>query len=78
MDAHLNDPPKMAHRSTTPSGKGKKNAELIRGISRYATDNASETMAEAFADIYANGENAQELSKEIKRLTLETLNKYKK
>lgn len=53
------------------------NAELISNISRYAADNASETMAEAFADIYANGENAQELSKEIKRLTIETLNKYK-
>lgn len=61
----------------TPYGKGKKNAELISNISRYAADNASETMAEAFADIYANGENAQELSKEIKRLTIETLNKYK-
>ena len=42
----------------TPYGKGKKNAELISNILRYAADNASETMAEAFADIYANGENA--------------------
>ena len=28
------------------------NAELISNISRYAADNASETMTEAFADIY--------------------------
>lgn len=61
----------------TPSGKGKKNAEIIRGISQYATDSASETMAEAFADVYANGDNAQELSKEIRRLTIETVEKYK-
>ncbi len=62
----------------TPYGKGKKNAELISSISRYASDTASETMAEAFADIYANGKNANPLSIEIKRLTLETLTKYKK
>ena len=61
----------------TPYGKGKKNAELINSISRYAGDTASETMAEAFADIYANGENASPLSVEIKRLTIERYKMYK-
>ena len=61
----------------TPYGKGKKNAELIGGISRYGQETASETMAEAFADVYANGENANPLSVEIKRLTIETLESYK-
>lgn len=60
----------------TPFGKGKKNAELIGGISRYGQETASETMAEAFADIYANGESANPLSLEIKRLTIETLKQY--
>jgi hypothetical protein len=61
----------------TPFGKGKKNAELIGGISRYAHDSASETMAEAFADVYANGTNAHPLSVEIRRLTGEQIKKYK-
>ena len=39
--------------------------------------NDSETMAEAFADVYANGDNANPLSKEIKRLTRLSMNKYK-
>lgn len=60
----------------TPYGKGKKNAELIGGISRYGQETASETMAEAFADVYANGENANPLSIEIKRLTAETVKNY--
>lgn len=61
----------------TPYGKGKVNAVLIGNISRYGQENASETMAEAFADVFANGENANPLSAEIKRLTLETLESYK-
>ncbi len=60
----------------TPYGKGKKNFELIDGISRYSHDTASETMAEAFADVYANGEKANPLSIEIKRLTAETVKNY--
>lgn len=60
----------------TPYGKGKKNAELIGGISRYGQETASETMAEAFADVYANGEKANPLSVEIKRLTAETVKNY--
>ena len=60
----------------TEYGKGKRNAELISGISRYGQENASETMAEAFADIYANGEKANPLSLEIMRLTKEKLSSY--
>lgn len=60
----------------TPYGKGKKNVELIGGISRYGQETASETMAEAFADVYANGEKANPLSIEIKRLTAETVKNY--
>lgn len=60
----------------TDFGKGKRNIELISTISRYAHDTASETMAEAFADVYANGENASPLSLEIERLTLETIKTY--
>lgn len=62
----------------TEYGKGKVNAQLIGGISRYGQSNASETMAEAFADCYANGENANPLSIEIKRLTLEKIETYNK
>jgi SPP1 gp7 family putative phage head morphogenesis protein len=62
----------------TPFGKGKRNAELISSISKYAQETASETMAEAFADIYANGENASPLSLEIERLTLELLSTYER
>ena len=60
----------------TPYGKGKKNAELIGGISQYGQETASETMAEAFADVYANGEKANPLSIEIKRLTAEVVKNY--
>lgn len=52
-------------------GQGKLNADMIRTISRYATDTASETLAEAFADVYNNGANASPLSIEIARLTKE-------
>jgi hypothetical protein len=60
----------------TPFGKGKRNVELISTISRYAHETASETMAEAFADVYANGKDASPLSVEIERLTLETIKTY--
>lgn len=60
----------------TEYGKGKRNADLISSISRYAQETASETMAEAFADIYANGVNANPLSLEIERLTMEALKSY--
>lgn len=61
----------------TEYGSGKTTTELVRSISAYALENDSETMAEAFADVYANGENANPLSKEIKRLTRTLMNKYK-
>lgn len=46
----------------TPEGKGKKNDELIRSVSGYATKNRSETLAECVADYAANGANAKPLS----------------
>lgn len=48
--------------------KGKKLSGLIDDISRYASESYSETMAEAFSDCFINGDNAHEISKEIKRL----------
>ncbi len=62
---------------STPYGKGKKKFDLQSAISRYASKTDSETMAEAFADVYINGENANPLSVEIKKLTIEQLKKYK-
>lgn len=62
----------------TPYGKGKRNADLIGAISQYANENASETMAEAYADIYDNGKDANPLSVEIKRLTKEQLEAYER
>ena len=62
----------------TEYGKGKKNVTLISAISRYAQDSASETMAEAFADVYANGKGANPLSLEIKRLTLEIFKTFER
>lgn len=61
----------------TAYGKGKRKADLIRTISRYALDNDSETLAEAFQDVFANGDNANPLSVEIKRLVADKLKKYK-
>ena len=61
----------------TPFGKGKKKATLINSISSYAAKDEQEALAEAFADIYVNGDNANPLSKENKRLTIERYNKYK-
>lgn len=46
----------------TPAGKGMKNADLISGVSGYATKNRSETLAECVADYAANGTNAKPLS----------------
>lgn len=61
----------------SPYGKGKKNNELLSGISRYSNYTASEAMAEAFADVFANGENANPLSIEIKRIVKEKMEAYK-
>lgn len=49
----------------TPEGKGLKNAELVEGVSRYAVQNRSETLAECIGDYVANGDNAFVLSKEV-------------
>ncbi len=61
----------------TPYGQGKNQAELIQSISKYGMKDDSETMAEAFADVYANGEKASPLSKEIKRITKKQMDRYK-
>lgn len=61
----------------TEYGRGKKNNDLLAGISRQAAERShrskSEAFAEAFADHYANGENANPLSKEIIRLARQEL-----
>lgn len=62
---------------STPYGKGKKKIDLQNAISGYAARTDSETMAEAFADVYINGKDANPLSVEIKKLTIEKLKKYK-
>lgn len=61
----------------TPYGHGKSQTELIQSISQYGMKDDSETMAEAFADVYANGANASPLSKEIKRIAKEQMDRYK-
>lgn len=49
----------------TPEGKGKKIADLTGEVSKYATANKSEALAECVADYVINGENASILSKEV-------------
>lgn len=61
----------------TAYGKGKSNDWLKGQISRYAKDSPSETMAEAFNDVYVNGANANPLSLEIQKLTNDLYQKYK-
>lgn len=58
-------------------GRGKVNETLKGAISGYAKTSPSETMAEAFADVFANGDKANPLSQEIVKLTKEKLNSYK-
>ena len=62
----------------TPYGSKKTHTELIQAISTYALCNDSETMAEAFADVYTNGDRANPLSIEIKRLCKEQIIEYKR
>ena len=66
-----------ANVKNTEYGRGKSSENLIRSISEYAMHSDSETMSEAFGDVYANGDNANPLSKEIKRLTRLLMNRYK-
>lgn len=67
----------QACKNIKKTAEGKTKKELIQSISRYALDNDSDAMAEAFADVFANGSNANPLSVEIKRLTKEQIKKYK-
>lgn len=46
----------------TPEGKGKLTKDLIAGVSGYAKQNRSETLAECVADYHANGSRANLLS----------------
>lgn len=46
----------------TEYGKGRKNDELVDTVSRYASNNRSEALAECIADYAANGANANPLS----------------
>ena len=50
-----------------------KAADQIGRISRYATSDPSETVAEAISDYYSNRRNAKPLSKEIWRIAKEEL-----
>lgn len=59
----------------TDFGKGKKTPDLINSVSTYAARNRSETIAESFADVYANGENANPLATEIVRICRERYNR---
>ena len=61
----------------TVHGKGKNKEDLVSAISDYANTEDSETIAEAFADVFANGSNANPLSVEIKRIAMERYKKYK-
>lgn len=61
----------------TAYGKGKKNDELMTAVSKYGATEKQETFAEAFADVYANGEKANPLSLEIKKLAGEKFNELK-
>lgn len=51
--------------------------DLIAAISRQSTRDDSEALAEAFADVYANGQSANPLSIIIRRLATETYLSYK-
>lgn len=61
----------------TPYGKRKLNRDLMTAVSQYGATSKKEVFAEAFADCFANGENANPLSIEIRRLALEQYNRLK-
>lgn len=52
----------------TEFGRNRKFKSLREDISKYSLKSKSETLAEAVADCFRNGENAQPLSKEILRI----------
>lgn len=47
------------------AGKGMTNDQLVAQVSRYATKNRSEALAECVADYRSNGANAKPLSREV-------------
>lgn len=49
----------------TPEGKGRLTSHFISDVSRYATKNRSEALAECVADYMANGSKAAPLSREV-------------
>lgn len=61
----------------TEYGKGKKNAELMQNLSGYGATKKQECFAEAFADVASNGDKANPLSIEIKKLAQEKYQKLK-
>ena len=56
-----------------PEYKGQKSSQIIGDISRYAQKSHHEAFAEAFADVYANGDKAKAISREIVRRAREAL-----
>lgn len=62
----------------TSYGKEKDKNMLIKEISRYAQESPSETLAEAFADVFSCGENVSPLAIEIRKLTVEKLKSLRK
>lgn len=55
---------------------GKREKEILK-ISKIANASYSETMAEAFVDVYLHGNGANKLSLKIKEITMKTLEKYR-
>lgn len=53
-------------------------SKAVRSISKYATTNHAECMAEAFADVFTRGNDATELSKEIVSVINSTIDKEMK
>lgn len=62
----------------TPYGKGKLDEELRESQSKYGSENAAEAIAESYADIYANKEGANPLSKRIVEIIDELFKDYKR
>lgn len=62
---------------TTEYGSVRNYRAMRRDISRYALKSASETLAEAIADSFRNGESASPLSKEIRRIIDDEINAYR-
>ena len=59
-------------------GLDQSKVQLVSAISKQSLISDSETLAEAFADVYANGTSANPLSIIIRRITFDTYSSYKK